>query len=84
MSVVKEVEPRLVLPAPAPGLPNLWRDRVPVGAARGRQDGQVSGPGDAEVERGHGRRSDGHGGRDGVLEEGEGVRGPVAGAVGGG
>jgi hypothetical protein len=41
-------------------------------------------PGDAEVERGHGRRGDGHGGRDGILEEGEGLRGLVAGAVGGG
>jgi hypothetical protein len=44
----------------------------------------VPGPGDAEVERGHGRRGDGHGGRDGIFEEGEGLRGLVAGAVGGG
>jgi hypothetical protein len=41
-------------------------------------------PGDAEVKRGHGRRGDGHRGRDGILEEGEGLRGLVAGAVGGG
>jgi hypothetical protein len=41
-------------------------------------------PGDAEVERGHGRYGDGHRGRDGILEEGEGLRGLVAGAVGGG
>jgi hypothetical protein len=36
------------------------------------------------VERGHGRYGDGHRGRDGILEEGEGLRGLVAGAVGGG
>jgi predicted nucleic acid-binding protein len=41
-------------------------------------------PGDAEVERDHGRHGDGHRGRDGILEEGEGLRGLVAGAVGGG
>jgi hypothetical protein len=44
----------------------------------------LTGPGDAEVDRGHGRRGDGHGGRDGILEEGEGLRRLVAGAVGGG
>jgi hypothetical protein len=43
----------------------------------------VAGPGDAEVERRHGRRGDGHSGRDGILEEGEGLRGLVAGAVAG-
>jgi hypothetical protein len=36
------------------------------------------------VERDHGRHGDGHRGRDGILEEGEGLRGLVAGAVGGG